>query len=442
MADTQTSSSNGTPSSNGAAPSGEKVKIEVSQSGGGFSMDEFNRALGRETDNVDEPDEPEMEEGAGELLDSDDPPTKEKKKAPLDDDGEEEESDEEEGEDTDESADDDSDEEEAEGEESAELEELGKGVKKGAIKAYTKSGKAITLPPDLEIEQVVDGETRKINLREHLNVVAGELTVDSRLGKIGSFREQVETRRKEIEGIHGKFMDDINTLVGFAKEGKPDLAICYLAELNGMSPVQMKKQFLKAIVAEAAKFEGKSEVEIENYYLNLDRQWRDRKEQKQKERNKKQTDANAFVENVTGQLKREKISPEEFTAASQELKGKGELQNLSQDEAIDRVIEHALYSKHVNMAKSAIGLVDAKLVNNKRVFELLLRHTHPNEFTVEEMADVLSEYLGKTKTRIASGLSKKVQHRQVQAKSEKQNEAGKKQRTYRSQGDLGRAFGF
>jgi hypothetical protein len=91
------------------------------------------------------------------------------------------------------------------------------------------------------------------------------------------------------------------------------------------------------------------------------------------------------------------------------------------------------------MAKTAISMVDPKLVSNPKLFNLLLEHTHPNKFTVEEMADVVSEYLGKAKTRIASSLSKKVQHRPMMARSEKQSEAGKK-KVYRSQGDLQRAF--
>lgn len=410
--------------SSGKSVPSQKVKIQVSGTGGGFSFDEFNRAIGKDVDAVDEQDEPEVEEGAGELLEKEDP---EEETEPKEDEAAEDSEDEEEQE---------------EAKDEADLDEISKEAKKGAVKAFTKDGKSVSLPPDLEIVQNIDGEERRINLREHLNVVAGELTVQSRLGKIGSFREQVEKRRQEIEAVHTNFHNDIQTLVSFAKEGKPDLAICYLAEINGMSPIEMKKQFLKALVAEATKFEGKSEVEIENYYLNLDRKWRERKEQKQREQSDKQSKAQSFVQHVTEELKKENISPDEFTVATNQLRDSGELQGLSNEAAVDRVIEHALYSKHVNMAKSAIGLVDPALVNNKKLFDLLLEHTHPNKFTVEEMAAVVSEYLGEAKTRIASSLSKKVRVPQVQAKSEKQNEAGKKQKTYRSQSDLAKAFGL
>jgi hypothetical protein len=212
--------------------------------------------------------------------------------------------------------------------------------------------------------------------------------------------------------------------------------------MNGVSPIQIKRQFLKALVAEASKFEGKSEVEIENYYLNLEKQWREQKEQRLREQTEREARANSFVQRVTEELRKENISPDEFSAATNELRSNGELQGLGQEAALDRVIEHALYVKHFNMAKSAIGLVDANLVNNTKLFNLLLEYTHPNKFTVEEMADVVAEYLGRTKTRIASSLSKKVRVPEVRAKSEKQNEAGKKQRIYRSQGDLQRAFGL
>lgn len=441
MADGQTSTptattgsepAGGSTSGNNGSSSGktEKVNIKVASTGGGFSFDEFNRAMGHETDNVDEPDEPEVEEGSGELLDDPKEATDEPRV-------EDRPSDEEEAED-DEEAD---DEEELEEDDDTELDELGKGVKKGGIKAFTKDGKPVTLPPDLEIEQMVDGQPRKINLREHLNVVAGELTVEERLEQVKVFRNQVEERRQGIEQYHNKFQEGLQTMAKFAMDGKPDYAICFLAEMNNMSPVAMRQQFLKTIVAEAAKFEGKSEIEIQNYYLNLDREWREGRDKKKREKDAKQQKADSFVSYVTQELQKENISPDEFTAASQALHSSGELRGLSQDRALDRVIEHALLTKHSTMAKAAIALVDPKLANNPKLIDKLLDATHPNKYTVEEMADVVADYLGKARTRIASSLSKKVRPQQVRAKSERQSEAGKK-KVYRSQGDLQRAFGL
>ena len=432
MSETQTPSSPASEPAGGSSSSNnqskEKVVIKAGGSGG-YSMDDFKKAVGLDTENHDIPDEPEQEEGRGELLD--DPVEATQDPIVQDIPTEEEVSEEQE------------EEQEEDSEETTlqELQELGKGIKKGGVKAFTKDGKPLTLPPDLEIEQMVDGEVRKINLREHLNVVAGELTVDERLKRVTEFRRELESERQHIVGAHNKFIQDVNTIVNFAKQGNPDLAICYLAEMNGTSPVEMKRQFLKTLVQEGSKFEGKTELEIENYYLNLERQWRDKKEQKQKEQSEKKIKANSFVEYVTTELKKEGLSPDEFTAASQELGSNGNLQGLSQERAVESIIEHALYTKHINMAKSAIELVDPKLIQNKKLFDLLLEHTHPNKFTVEEMADVLSTYLGKTQTRIASALSKKVKPQQVQTKSEKQNGAGKK-KIYRSMGDLQKAFGL
>jgi hypothetical protein len=289
---------------------------------------------------------------------------------------------------------------------------------------------------------MVDGEPVKINLREHLNVVAGELTVKSRLGKISSFREEVEQRRQEIEGTHKKFNNDLQTLISFASEGKPELAICYLAELNGMSPIQMKKQFLKSVLAEATKFEGKSEVEIENYYLNLENQWRNRKEKKASEQRATQEKATQFVTKVNSILTQENLTPDDFSFASEDLRNKGELDELSRDEALSRVVEHALLIKHVSMAESAIKAVDPRLVNNQKLFNNLLDITHPNKFTVEQMADVVRQYLGKATDRIASSLSKKVEPKKMLAKSEKQREAGDKKKVFKSANDLARAFGL
>lgn len=416
------------PSSNG------KVKINMTGGSGGFSFDQFNAAIGKE-EVPDMPIEAKDEmDGSGELLDDPIEATEEPRFNIENDKNIEEEVSEEGKEEI--------EEEVSEETEEPKLEDLGKDIKKGGVKAFTKDGKALTLPPDLEIEQVIDGETHKINLREHLNVVAGELTVQSRLSKIGSFQEHLKKEREELTKVHKKFNDDIETLVGFAKEGKPDLAICYLAEINGMSPIEMKKKFLQAIVQEATKFEGKSEIEIENYYLNLERQWRDRKEQQRKQREEEENKTKSFIEHVTSELKKENISPDEFTSATQELADSNQLEGLTQERRLDAIIEHALLTKHKGMAKSALELVDPKLVNNKQLFELLLENTHPNKFTVEEMADVVSGYLGKARTQIASSLSKKVSVPQIQTKPEKQNGGGKKQKTYTSLAAMQRAFGL
>ena len=144
---------------------------------------------------------------------------------------------------------------------------------------------------------------------------------------------------------------------------------------------------------------------------------------------------------VTQELRRENISPEEFDTAVAQLGQNNELKGLSREGALDRIIEHALLTKHTSMAQSAISLVDPKLKGNRKLFNLLLEHTHPNKFTVEEMADVLRDVLGKTTARIASGLSKKVQPRQA-VSSEKQKEAGGKKKTFKSPEDLARAFGL
>lgn len=430
-ASSETSVSGGSTSANNAPPAPKApVKIQLSSTGGGFSLDEFKRAKGEEVENKDEADEPETTEtGRGELLDPPEASTDPKVKENTDE------------EDEDTKIEEATKEEETEEGEEADLDAISESTKKG-IKAFTKDGKSLTLPPDLTIEQMVDGEPRKINLREHLNVVAGELTVQSRIGKVSSFREEVEKRRQDLEKGYTKFNNDINTLVDFAKQGKPDLAICFLAEMNGVSPIQMKKQFLKSLVAEATKFEGKSELEIENYYLNLENQWQLGKQKKAREAETKKQNFESFINHVTAELKKENLLADEFIAAKEELSNNGSLNGLDQNAVLDRVIEHALLKKHSTMAHDAIEQVDPKLVKNRKLIDLLLEHTHPNKFTVEQMANVVRIYLGKETTRIASNLSKKVGVPKTTTSSEKQNGAGKKQRIYRSQADLARAFGL
>lgn len=432
-----------TSSNNGTAPqTSDKVNIKLSNTGGQFSLDEFNRSLGRETDNVDEPDEPEMEFGAGELLDDPEGTTTD----PRIEDKPSEESDEEES-DTEEEETDDSEEDTETSDE--ELEALGKGVsKRNAIKAFTKDGKPITLPPDLEIEQMVDGKLRKINLREHLNVVAGEMTVEDRLREVTEFRNELEEARQFLVTRDQKFVEHCGTFAKFASEGRPDKALMYMAEITGQSPVQIVRNFRKIAIGEFNRHKDKTPEQWENYYDKLELKWRedrDRKriaaEQKERDAQTAKTQKDAYTNSVIAELKKENISPDEFDAAHHMLRNKRELEGLSQDAKLDKIIEQALLTKHENMAKSAMRLVNPKLLSNKALFDKLLDVTHPNKWTVEEMAALIKEYIGDTTTRIASSLSKKVSPQQVRTKSERQSEAGTK-KVYRSQGDLQRAFGL
>ncbi len=287
---------------------------------------------------------------------------------------------------------------------------------------------------------MVDGEKVKINLKEHMNVIAGELTVQSRLGKVSSFREEVEQRRKGMEAEYSSWTGDVKKVLDYAAKGYPDAAIYLLAEAQGLSPVQMEKALLRSLVAKAKKLEGKSEAEIENHYHILEQKWREKKDEKVRTQTEKQKKASQFASLVTSELRRENISQDDFVAATREMMNGGYLEGLDQEARLGRVIEHALVVKHHGMAAKALQTVDPKLAGNKKVLKLLLESTHPNKFTVEEMADVVREFLGKTTARIASSLSKKA--RLTPPRSEKQNEAGKNKKAFTSQQDLAKAFGF
>jgi hypothetical protein len=212
MAETQTPSSEAstsTPAQTTPTKS-EKVKIEMASTGGGFSLDSFERATGTEIEDAPEEDTDaqDMEdEGRGELIDKENPEGDED----VDDADLEDEDDEELGDEEDES-----DEESEDDEEELDLDGVSKATKKGTIQAFTKDGKPVNLPADLEIEQVIDGETKKVKLWQLKNIIAGELTVESRLGKVSSFREEVEQRRIEIEqeykGWKGAFFYHISSI--------------------------------------------------------------------------------------------------------------------------------------------------------------------------------------------------------------------------------------
>lgn len=432
------------PAATPSAPA-EKPVVNVDSGPGAFSLDEFERVAGikHEPDEVDEPEEHEHVE----LQNADDkkkgkkPAALTPKEGPSDVD-EEDEAGDGEGEPDKGDATDEDDEQEDDGKAEEELGKLGAGVKKG-IKAITKDGKEVTLPDDLIIEKMVDGELQKINLKEHLDVVAGELTVNQRLGKVASLREHVETRRKEVEAKVEQFDTNIKSLLEHCKDNKPEMALAFLAELQGESPVQYYRTFLNNIVAAAAKFEGKSDKEIENQFLLWELQWRDKKQTKETERTARRKGAQEFVERVTTALKDNGIDGNEFTAVSAEMKEAGELEGKKPDEQVAAIIAEIQSRGVTKKVNAVLDKVNPKLKDNQKLVELVTLQAETNNFTEEELTDVVKEVLSSESKRIASNLSKRAtgQVTTTGRPPEKKGEAGQK-KTFTSVADMTRSFGL
>lgn len=408
-----------------AATPAKKVVIPVGESGGSFSLDAFNRAMGVEV--VDEPDveTSESDEAIGSLQD-------EFKSAPKEEDSEEESDEAEESEEG----------EEVE-KEAGSKDEAAKPSGK-AIKAKTADGKEIDIPEDAVILHKVDGELKEINLKEHLNLVAGELTVNQRMGKVASFKEQLDKEREQVFATLKAREDEEKQILEYCAKGNPEAALCYLAEKNGQSPVQLYKQMLAQVAKAYNSFEGKSAAEIENHFLVLETQWMQDQQKKKKDLEAEQTKSQKFAQQVTTTLEQEGINEELFVSVTDQMAKAGELSGKSDVEALDAVIDRALEIKHKNLIHSALSKEIPKALNNKDFVGLLLRYTNPHDFSEAEILKIAKGVLGEETKRIAATLSKKSSPGNARShSSEKKSEAKPvKKRALRSASDMASAFGL
>lgn len=410
------------------APTGRKEKpaIPAGEIGGFVSLDAYNRAMGIEI--KDEPD-PGEEDGVTtfperEIDEQLEDVAKEKAEAKKEEP-------------------EDGDPEEAENEETAEepeKEAKDESKKEKSFKAKRADGTELDIPDDVVIVHKVDGELQEIPLKDHLNMVAGELTVNQRLGKLASYKAELEKTRDAALAQEKEFQARVSKLVELSKSESPATALCYLAELSNKSPVQM----YRAILGEAAKaadaFKEMSPAEIENHFLKLEVNWKNEQQEKTSKQDREKQEVNAFLQQVDAELKEENLTHEEFSKAVNELSTKEQWTKLTRNEKKNEAIEQALFNKHNLLVGSAIDKINPELRRNDKLVKLLLQQTNPHEWAVEEIEALIKEVLGEETKRIASNLSKKGTQT---AKSQKKSESKPKERkTFSSMSDMAKAFGL
>ena len=411
-----------TPAPAPSAPA-KKVVIPVGQTGGAYSLETFNRAIGNEEPQDLEP-EAEEDSSVGTLSEdfkeegSEDEPSEKEAKKEEDNEDDSEEADKEEP--------------------SKEKSKLsGKG-----FKAKTADGKEIEIPEDAVIMHQVDGEMQEISLKDHLNMVAGELTVNQRLGKVASFKDQLDKERERIHASFRERQEQEQQVLQLCSEGKPESALCFLADKAGVSPVQLYKQMLANVVKAYNAFEGKSPAEIENHFLSLETQWL---QDKQKKKSQEEQDAQrraSFNDEVMKNLQQEGISQELFVDTAEKLTNEGALANLDGRTALNAVIERALEVKHEHLVKNALSKKYPKLLSNPKMIELFMKYTNPHDYTEEDILAVAESVLGEETKRLASNLNKKLPP-QERARLEKKSEAKPRdKRTIRTASELAKAFGL
>jgi len=330
------------------------------------------------------------------------------------------------------------DEEETQEDDAQGLEALPKDTK--GIKAKTKDGKDVTLPEDLVVPWKVDGEVKDIPLKDFMGIVAGELTVNQRLGKLASFKEELKRERDAFIDRKKEDHLEMEKILHLCHQGQPEAALCFLAERAGKSPVSLYKTLLSNVDKAYQVFKDWPTEKIENHFLQLELKHNQEQQDKKEAAEGKKREAHGFLADCEDQRKQNGLSEDEFASSANYLAEKGDFKGLSRSDRLDRTLEQALYVKHLGMVDAAVRKIDPKLLNNENLLREVLRTTNPHDWSVEEIVEVIREVLKGETSRIATNLSKKAPAAS-RAASEKKSEA-KQKKTVRSVSDLGRAFGL
>lgn len=330
--------------------------------------------------------------------------------------------------------------EETEGEEDEEAKDAQKkkSGKAKPVKVIGADGKEFDIPDDAIVEKQIDGKLHRISLKEALNVAAGEITVTQRLSKVGSFYEETKKFRASLDAKEKEYSERDEKILKFIDEQRPDMALIYLAEQAGTSPVVLYKKLLANLSLAVKNFEGKSPEQIDNWFLNLDSKWHKERDDEREKKEKKEAGYQTFLSSVSKLRESVGVSEDEFAAAVDDLTKSNKLSQGNPEAAAREAINRALHTKHIGMIERAVKGVNPKLLKNEKLLRAVYEITDPVKFSEKDIAAIVRDALGEKVSRVASNLSKKGDVKSP--RSEKKTEV--KPKKYSSESSLREDFGF
>lgn len=431
------------------APTGAEVRKVIATSPGNISLDSFMRTTqGRGIDDIkseeaEAPSEGEEEgiEAQNEARSSASAKEREVEETPNEDEIPADESEDDEEDDSEEDTDEDSEEtEEVEDDAEEEPEEQAEEKKKKAkaVKIVGKDGKEFSIPDDAIVEKQIDGKMQKISLKEALNIAAGEITVNQRLSKVASFYEEVKKHSESVQAETAKRAEKEQKVLKYIEENRPDMALVYLAEEAGTSPVQMYRKLLANLATAVQNFEGKTPEQIENHFLALDANWHKEKEIARRKSEEEAKNYQAFTQRINDLRSSVGVSEDEFVSGMEELSQSKQLGSEPPEEAAKKIINHVLHNKHVALIDGAIKKVNPKLASNQKLVRLVYENTDPVKFSEDDIAEIIREVSGEQAKAVASNLSKKSGVKTTAP--EKKTEV--KPKKFRNLSEMRESFGF
>lgn len=304
----------------------------------------------------------------------------------------------------------------------------------------TADGKQVKLPKDAVILHKVDGELKEINLADAINREVGELTVEQRLSKVANienFYKQEVSKLNSRVSEREEFLTEVSKL---ATSDKPEAALALIAELQGIPPGQIYKNFVEQGRKWAEHFAkaGLTPEALEAHWNKLDRDYFQSKLQKEKEAQQSKQQNESFARMANDAAREQGVTEAEFIAAAEELvKDNGYVNSRDDNDSIRITIEKALQTKHRSSIDEALKGTSVK--DKEKLVAQLMKYTNPHEFSVEDLKQLVKEYLKSSDPKLSqkSALTGKSPAQKIGSR-----ENNKMPVKVRSVTELKRAFGL
>lgn len=317
----------------------------------------------------------------------------------------------------------DSEEDDQESEDEAEANTKKPSYNAKEITVKTKNGYT-KLDDDATILCMVDGVEAELPIKDFRNKLVGEATINQRLGKIASDREnlkkEAESQSQNISAFHGI----VSNVLERAKEGDFFSALEGLAEELELDPLETYKGMLKQSVIESKKYAGMTPQQIEYEFNKRKLNKYESQEKQQKEIAEQSKIANTKYEIFVGNYKAVGLTDEEMNLVADKLKGTQDFDSLTVDEKLNLTLREAIIEKKVSLIGGGIDKINPNLRQDVTLLEFLDKNVDIQTMSVDDIAFIVKSYMDAESKQVGQSLSKKVNPSQGASKKQIGNKQG------------------
>ena len=282
------------------------------------------------------------------------------------------------------------------------------------------------LEPSTAVRVKVDGAYQDVPISDLVNNYAGKVAYDKKFSEVANQRKEVEGLKAQVahkDQYVQKVIGDVRAIVS-DKTKDPFEAINYLAELAGVSTVELYKRSMETRLDEVSKLLDMTDVERENYFLKKETDYlRNRSEARAKEE-LQAVESRKFTDQVDQLRGKHNVSEDQFVEAMDELE-----QLYGDDPNVkltpEFVVEYAVQRPYLNKSKELVmpfaeEIGEAKLANTIHAIANMMRQYGIKEDALK--AELEARF---SVTKGVKDLNDKLKAKKVPAKESKSEQSEK-----------------